>query len=329
MSTQLRFGLLLPHFCEHASIEACIEGARRAEAYGFDSVWVRDHLVFTPHRSDGTNNTHIEGLLVLAAVAAATQKLALGTAMAICHRHPILLAQTLAGLSAISKGRVIMGMGLGGFAQEFAAAGRPSALADRVQLARANVEVCRRLWSGATVSHQSEFCEFHNVSLKPTPVKPIPIWVGGGTPASCRRAADYGDGWMPARITLATFEQRIGYLRELRDKQHKAMIDTAVMPFTTIGKNQDDALRGIRVDNLIDEAHNSSSWVKPPSGKFSTLADLRGVILAGAPEDVVRESRAYEQAGASHIVYDLRLRYADWYEQIELLGKYVLPALRA
>jgi len=48
MSTKLKLGLLLPHFCEHASVENCLEGARRAEAYGFDSVWVRDHLVFEP-----------------------------------------------------------------------------------------------------------------------------------------------------------------------------------------------------------------------------------------------------------------------------------------
>lgn len=328
MSTKLSFGLLLPHFCEHASIDACLEGARRAEAYGFDSVWVRDHLVFTPHRSDGTDNSHIEGLMVLAAVAAATKELTLGTAMAICHRHPIHLAQTFAGLSAISQGRVVMGMGLGGFPQEFAAAGRPSLLAERAKLARANVEICRRLWAGENLSYQSEFVAFENVELKPTPAKAIPIWVGGGTPASCRRAAEYGDGWMPARITLLTFEQRIGYLRDLCAQQNKPMIETAVMPFTTIGTNQDDALKGIKVANLIDEAHNSSSWVKPPSGKFSTLEDLRGVILAGAPADIVRETRAYEKAGADHIVYDLRLRYADWLDQIVLLGREVLPALR-
>jgi alkanesulfonate monooxygenase SsuD/methylene tetrahydromethanopterin reductase-like flavin-dependent oxidoreductase (luciferase family) len=159
-------------------------------------------------------------------------------------------------------------------------------------------------------------------------VKPIRLWIGGGTPASCRRAAEYGDGWMPARITLATFEKRVEYLHELCHQQRRQMIDTAVMPFTSIGKDRDDALRGIQVESLIEEAHNSSTWVKPPSGKFSTLEDLRGVILAGAPDDIIRESCAYRAAGASHIIYDLRLRYADWYSQINLLGKSVLPALR-
>jgi probable F420-dependent oxidoreductase len=328
MSTRLKFGLLLPHFGEQASVEKCLEGARRAEAYGFDSVWARDHLVFRPHASDGSDNSHIECLLLLAAVAAATSKISLGTAMTICHRHPIHFAQSFAGLSAISSGRVILGLGLGGFPHEFAAAGRPSTLQERAKLAELNLEICRKLWAGETVSHRSEYFAFQNVALKPTPEKPIPIFIGGSTPAACRRAVALGDGWMPARINLPTFAKRIEYLRTLCRQAQKPMVRTAVMPFTTIGKNQEGALRGIDVKSLIDDAYNFSMWVKPPSGKFETLADIHGVILAGSPTDIVRETRAYEQAGADHIVYDLRLRFADWYEQIVWLGKEVLPALR-
>jgi alkanesulfonate monooxygenase SsuD/methylene tetrahydromethanopterin reductase-like flavin-dependent oxidoreductase (luciferase family) len=61
---------------------------------------------------------------------------------------------------------------------------------------------------------------------------------------------------------------------------------------------------------------------------FANLDDIRGFILAGTPADIARETRAYEEAGADHIVYDLRFRYADWLEQIDLLGREVLPALR-
>ena len=63
--------------------------------------------------------------------------------MAICHRHPIHLAQSFAGLSVISNGRIIMGMGIGGFAHEFAAAGRPHKLEDRAKLTAANIDICR------------------------------------------------------------------------------------------------------------------------------------------------------------------------------------------
>ena len=136
--------------------------------------------------------------------------------------------------------------------------------------------------------------------------------------AGCRRGSTY-----------PTFGKRIEYLRSLCAEAGRPMIETAVMPFTTIGKDAENALRGIDVKGLLDEAHNSSTWVKPASGKFATREDLGGVLIAGSPADIVRESATYEAAGADHIVYDLRLRFNDWYEQIDLLGKEVLPALRS
>jgi probable F420-dependent oxidoreductase len=328
MSTKLKIGLLLPHFCEHASVANCLEGAKRAEAYGFHSVWVRDHLVFEPHGIEGSDNTHIEGLLVLAAIAAVTKNISLGTSMAICHRNPIHLAQLFAGLSVISQGRVIMGMGLGGFPHEFAAAGYPSGLEERAELVRSNVQICRRLWAGERVSFKDDYFDFTDVALKPTPVKPIPIWYGGGTPAACRRAVEYCDGWMPARTTLATFAKLIAYIRELCSKAAKPMINAAVMPFTSVAKDREAALSRINIESLVAEANKFPTWVKPPSGMFADLDDIRGFILAGTPADIARETRAYEEAGADHIVYDLRFRYADWLKQIDLLGKEVLPALR-
>ena len=328
MSTKLKVGLLLPHFCEHASAAACLEGAKRAEVYGFDSVWVRDHLVFEPHGIEGSDHSHIEGLLVLAAVAAVTKNILLGTSMTICHRHPIHLAQLFSGLSEISGGRVIMGMGLGGFPHEFAAAGYPTGLEERAELVRSNVQICRRLWAGERVSFKDDYFDFTDVALKPTPVKPIPIWYGGGTPAACRRAVEYCDGWMPARITLATFAKLMAYIRELCNKAGKPMISAAVMPFTSIGRDREAALKGVDMESLIAEANKFSTWVKPVSGAFSTPDDIRGFLLAGTPADIARETRAYEEAGADHIVYDLRFRYADWLEQIDLLGKEVLSALK-
>jgi alkanesulfonate monooxygenase SsuD/methylene tetrahydromethanopterin reductase-like flavin-dependent oxidoreductase (luciferase family) len=326
MTEKLKFGLLLPHFCEHASIEKCLEGAQKAEAYGFDSVWVRDHLVFQPHELEGIDNTHIEGLLVLSAVASVTRKLTLGTAMAICHRHPIHLAQSFAALSRISNGRAIMGMSVGGFPHEFAAAGLPSALEARARLAITNANLCRRLWAGENVSYHDDFYSFEEVALKPRPVQPIPIWGGGSTPAACRRIVEYCDGWLPARITHATFVKRMVYLGELCRAAGRPMVTAGVMPLTSIAKDKESALSHFNVQALVDEANKNLTWVKPAAGTFSTLDDIDGLVLAGTPEDIVREIRAFHAAGAELAVFDLRLRYRDWDEQLELLGKEVLPA---
>lgn len=302
-----------------------MQGAQRAEAYGFDSLWVRDHLVFKPHEIEGRDKTHIEGLILLSAIASVTKRVSLGTAMAICHRHPIHLAQCFAGLSAISNGRVILGMGLGGFAHEFAAAGRPTALPERASLAQANVVICRRLWSGETVSFADNSFRFENVTLKPTPKQSIPIWIGGGTAAACRRAAHYGDGWLPARVTLVTFSKRIEYLRELCRAAARPMIETAVMPLTTIARDTSTALRGIDLKTIVEESQRFTSWVinDRDNGDCS-----RGLILAGTPADIISECRAYQAAGANQIVFDLRLRFGEWDEQLDLLGKEVLPAFR-
>jgi alkanesulfonate monooxygenase SsuD/methylene tetrahydromethanopterin reductase-like flavin-dependent oxidoreductase (luciferase family) len=106
------------------------------------------------------------------------------------------------------------------------------------------------------------------------------------------------------------------------------MISTAVMPFTSLAKDRDASLSHVNIESLIAEANKFPTWVKPASGSFIKPDDIRGFILVGTPADIVRETRAYEQAGADHIVYDLRFRFADWLEQIELLGREVLPALR-
>lgn len=327
MAASLKFGLVLPHFGQHASVEKCLDGAIKAEAYGFHSVWVRDHLVFTPYDMEGSDSTHIEGLLVLSAVAAVTKKLTVGTAMTICHRHPIHLAQCFAALSRIANGQVIMGMGLGGFPHEFAAAGLPSALPERARLARVHVEICRRLWAGEKVSYKDEDYNFQNVQLKPVPVSPIPVWCGGSTQAACRRAVEFGDGWLPARITLATFTKRMAYLRELSQKVGRPMITAGVMPLTSIARDRETALRYVNVKSLISEANKNSTWVKPRSGIFSTMEDIRGLVLAGTPEEIVRETQAYQAACVDLAVFDLRFRSLDWYQQIDLLGKEVLPAL--
>jgi alkanesulfonate monooxygenase SsuD/methylene tetrahydromethanopterin reductase-like flavin-dependent oxidoreductase (luciferase family) len=158
-------------------------------------------------------------------------------------------------------------------------------------------------------------------------VSPIPIWCGGSTPAACRRVVAFGDGWLPARITLATFTKRMAYLREVSKEAGHPLMTAGVMPLTSIAEDRETALGHVNVKSLISEVNKNSTWVKPAGGIFSTLDDIRGLVLAGTPEDIIRGTRAYRTAGADLIIFDLRFRSPDWYQQIDLLGKEVLPAL--
>ncbi len=109
------------------------------------------------------------------------------------------------------------------------------------------------------------------------------------------------------------------------------MVTTGAIPITSIDKNRDVALSKVNTKGLINEGNQPSkkTWVRPKSGTFSTVEDIEGLLMAGTPADIARDTKRYEEAGLNHIVFDLRFRYADWYQQIDLLGQEVLPAVRA
>jgi len=119
----------------------------------------------------------------------------------------------------------------------------------------------------------------------------------------------------------------MAYLRELSQAAGRPMAGSGVMPLTSIAKDRDTALQYVNVRDLVQEANKNSTWVKPAAGIFSSLDDIHGFILAGTPKDIVRETRAYQAAGADLVVFDLRFRYSDWHQQIDWLGKEVLPAV--
>jgi alkanesulfonate monooxygenase SsuD/methylene tetrahydromethanopterin reductase-like flavin-dependent oxidoreductase (luciferase family) len=69
--------------------------------------------------------------------------------------------------------------------------------------------------------------------------------------------------------------------------------------------------------------------VKPASGRFETAADIEGSLVVGTPEEVVAQTRRFEDVGVDHIVFDTRLSFNRWFENIDLLGRRVVPELRA
>jgi len=101
----MKFGLLLPHFGEHASKRNVIDGSVLAEQVGFDSVWVRDHLVFEPHgEMEKPDRTFYDALTTLTAIGAVTERIELGTGSLIPFRHPLVTA-LMAERSLSSWGR--------------------------------------------------------------------------------------------------------------------------------------------------------------------------------------------------------------------------------
>jgi alkanesulfonate monooxygenase SsuD/methylene tetrahydromethanopterin reductase-like flavin-dependent oxidoreductase (luciferase family) len=324
MATQ--YGLLLPHFGPNASREKTVEGTKKAEALGFDSVFVRDHLVFHPHGMEGTDNTFIDPFIVLSTLGALTSKIQLGFGSLIPHRHPLLLALMLNSLEYMVGERLFLSMGIGNFQVEFDALGMKDWPRDEVT--EEQLAIVRKSWTHEHFSHNGKYYQNAEIGFKPRVAKPIPFWYAGATPASVRRALAFCDGWLPGRITLNTYKKRVEKLRGDAAAAGRPRLGEGCIPITSIDVSREAALRKVNIDGLVKNANEQKFWVKPESGSFKTWQDLEGSFMVGTPDDIVAEVEKYLEVGIDHIVFDLRFRFDEWDLCLELLGKEVLPRLR-
>lgn len=325
----MKFGLLLPHFGEHAGRHNLIEGSKRAEELGFDSVWVRDHLVFEPHgEMEKPNREFYDALVTLTAIGAVTQRIELGTGSLIPFRHPLVTALMAGTMSQLlGPDRLILGFGAGTFDHEFDAVGWGHY--DRVEMVRSNAAILKKVFAENEVDHTDDFFSFTDVTIEPKPQGgKIPFWYCGATPRSARLAVEFCDGWMPGRIALATMAKRIETMRTLSAEQGKAMPTVAVIPPTSIESTREEALQHVNIPGLLAWANKAKFAVKPPSGTFETVEDLEGQLIVGNPDEAVEEIAKFEALGVEHLVFDFRFKFDRWFDQIELLGTEVLPKLR-
>jgi alkanesulfonate monooxygenase SsuD/methylene tetrahydromethanopterin reductase-like flavin-dependent oxidoreductase (luciferase family) len=324
----MKFGLLLPHFGEEASREKLLEGSKLAEQMGFDSVWVRDHLVFEPHgEMEKPNRTFYDALTTLTAIGAVTERIELGTGSLIPFRHPLVTALMAGTITQLVGPRLILGFGAGTFDHEFEAIGWGDM--DRVEAVRSNAEILKRVFTENDVTYDDGFFSFENVTIEPKPVGGrVPFWYCGATPRSARLAAEYADGWMPGRISLATMEKRIATMRDMTDASGRRLPTVAVIPPTSIEETREEALKHVNIPGLLAWANKAKFAVRPPSGTFETVEDLSGQLIVGNPDEAVEELRKFEAIGTEHVVFDFRFKFDRFFEQIELLGTEVLPKMR-
>lgn len=321
-----RFGLLVPHFGIEADQDLLIEGARLAERSGFDSLWVRDHLVFHPHGMEGTDRTFIEPFITLTYLAGVTESIGLGAATIIPFRHPILMAYSVASMSWITRRKFDLGIGSGNFQHEFDVIQQGHI--NRPEMMKEQTLIARKLWTGESLEWDSELYKFTDVDLKPQPLHPVPVWWGGATPASARLAVDFCEGWLPGRITFPTYEKRVADIRRMAAEQGKPMIFTGAVPVTSIDDSYDAAVNRMNVPGLIKNANAQKFWLKPEGGQFTKIEELDGSILAGTPDDIIKGVKRYQEIGTDLLIFDFRMRFPDWLAQIEILATEVLPKVR-
>ncbi|MDE0728986.1 MAG: LLM class flavin-dependent oxidoreductase, partial [Alphaproteobacteria bacterium] len=207
--------------------------ADRAENMAFDSVWIGDSLLARPRH---------DPITMLAAIAARTTKVELGTAVLLpALRNPVVLAHQFATLDQISQGRVILGVGIAAdvpnIRAEFAAAGVP--FEKRVGRMMEGLRLCQAFWRGEPVDWEGRWPVQQGV-LAPTPHRPggPPIWGGGSVPASLTRAGKNFDGWFPTGPDAAGWGEQWQVVREAAKEA---------------GRNADDLTGALYLTMVIDD----------------------------------------------------------------------------
>jgi probable F420-dependent oxidoreductase len=217
----MKIGIALPIFGKYAGRDEILETALTAEALGYDSIWVSDHVI-VPDNHNVFGEVFYDPLISLGFIASATSRIGLGTSVVVLpYRNPLVLAKSVSSLDALSQGRVILGIGSGWLKGEFEALGVD--YASRGRMTDEYIEIMKELWTSESPSYKGEHFSFSGIRFEPKPVqKPHPpIWVGGESRRAVERAVRYGDGWHPVGLTPEEMAAKVREMRSLLSDEKK------------------------------------------------------------------------------------------------------------
>ncbi len=309
---------------------------RLAESLGFESAWVSEH--------HGSSDGYLPSLLpLLAAIAAVTERIALGTGVVLTPlHHPLRLAEDVAVVDQLSGGRLILGLGHGWRSEEFRTFG--VAMNERAKRTQETIEVLRRAWSGRRFSFEGEVFRFDRVRVTPAPARAggPPIFLGGYDRSAVLRAGRLADGYI-------TDETGSDELRE-----HLATIDEGA---AGVGRDPNDVSLVLLQNTFV--SRDGDPWEQIRAGVAHQLGayeawgtgadtpeldrldpaepsedDLRVSTPVGTPPDVLRALLPIvEGSGDREVHLVVRLHYPGMgieaaARAIELFAAEVLPGLK-
>ena len=265
--------------------------AERAEALGYDSIWVGDSIVARPRH---------EPLTLLSAVAARTKRAELGTAVLLpALRNPVVLAHGIATLDQISQGRFILGVGIASdvpnIRAEFVACGVP--FEKRVGRMLEGLRVCRELWSGNPVTWNGRWV-MENATLGPVPHRPAgpPIWIGGMVRASLERVGRLYDGWFPNLPDPEVWRRQWAEIRDIAREAGRDPEQLTGAVYLTMTLDGDKARAEQRINGFFE------SYYGRPAAEMRARQAIYPGPAAGAAEWL----SSWARAGVQHLV----LRFA-------------------
>ena len=267
----MKFGIVPINLREFTDPDVVLPFVQRAEALGYESVWTAEHVVIPmsyasvyPYNPDGKlpfkpDAPIIDPLVALTFIAAATTRLRLGTGVNILPQaSPLYLAKWASSIDHLSRGRLMLGVGVGWLREEFEAIGVP--FARRGQRADEYLEALKAVWTGEDVEYRGEFVDWHGFSMHPTPARPggVPLVIGGVTPPAIRRTVKYGDGWYVIGKDPDEYRAHIGALHKecARQGRDPAEIElTAYWNYRAEGPDSLAVYRDLGIHRLLVNMH--------------------------------------------------------------------------
>jgi len=266
--------------------------ARRADALGYDSIFVSDRMLIPvastsgyPYSPTGAfplgpDEPWLEALTAVTWLATITQRIHVGTSVLVVpYRNPVFTARALATADYLSGGRVILGAGIGWWREEFEAVGVP--FAERAARTVESLRIMKEIWTKPRVAFEGRFwriAEAGGVRPHPAQRPHIPIWIGGHTEAALRRVVAIGDGWHPLglRPPVALHPPEMAAaVRHLQDLAVAAKRDPLGITITFKGPV-----------------------------KFDPAAPKNRSPLTGSTAQIAEDLSAYVLAGVEHFVLD-------------------------
>lgn len=265
--------------------------AERAEALGYDSVWVGDSILARPRH---------EPLTLLSAVAARTRRVELGTAVLLpALRNPVVLAHGVATLDQISEGRFILGVGIASdvpnIRAEFVACGVP--FEKRVGRMLEGLRLCRELWTGKPVSWNGRWV-VERATLGPVPHRPggPPIWIGGMVRASLERVGKLYDGWFPNAPDPTRWRAQWDEIHQIAREAGRDPAQLTGAVYLTLTIDEDKARAEERMNAFMQNYY----------GQLAAVMRARQATYAGPAEGAAEWLASWVRAGVGHLV----LRFA-------------------
>jgi probable F420-dependent oxidoreductase len=311
----MEFGVLIP------TREAIMSGrpetgsllamAERAEAAGFDSVWIGDSITARPRH---------EPLTLMAAIAARTRRVRLGTGVLLpALRNPVVLAHLIGTVDRVSEGRVILGVGIAAdtpsIRKEFAACGVP--WARRVGRFLETIEICRALWQRDGVSFTGKHFTLDGATVEPKPHRPggPPIWIGGSGPTALREAARF-DAWFPTGPSAEAFAEQFPRIQAAARAAGRPAGSVAGAAYVTLALDPNKAAAEQRLHRFLE-----TYYAAPAAAMMARQATYAGPI-----EGCVEWLGRWIDAGARHLA--LRFAGGDQLAQVDEAAARLLPQLK-